>query len=75
MPSKYKNKKIKRILPEEPAFKHVAQETRCISLKNGYDTEQDALKSVILRERPLNIALRAYRCNNCHQWHLTRRYT
>lgn len=75
MPSKYKNKKTNQLFSPEPAFKNVVQEKKCISLKNGYDTEQEALKSVILREIPLNITLRAYRCNNCHQWHLTRRYT
>lgn len=75
MPSKYKNKKKSQLVDLAFSIDKASSTYDCISLKKGYDTEHEALKSIILRKNPPVVALRAYKCNDCRQWHLTRSYT
>lgn len=75
MPSKYKNKKKSREIDLAFSINKASSVYGCISLKKGYDSEHEALKSIVLRKNPPVFALRAYKCNDCGQWHLTRSYT
>jgi len=50
------------------------EKKKCLSGKNSYETERDAVKAADLGmhlSKEKNLKLYAYVCMSCFQWHLT----
>ncbi len=50
------------------------EKKKCLSGKNSYETEREALKAADLGmhlSKEKNLKLYAYVCMSCFQWHLT----
>ncbi len=46
-------------------------DSRCSSVKKGYDTEAEALDAKAYGERKRGARLDVYHCMECFRWHLT----